>query len=326
MTPKAAGHWIPRLTTRVFVCYLLTPSLFALLNILRGTAYAPSLPYLDRVLLFLPAAIPGWIIAGVVIAGIIELTNARSILSTVASTAVGAVLAATFNYYSLAGYYYLMRDRWPWLSPLYKGNLPIFKDSLPHFLVGPGSIYFYATIAITYTCYRALVPGARYLGDRGPPIVNTTPVSGQNQDEKQPRGHEEARSQRAPAFMRRLAPQLGGELILLAAEEHYVRIVTRLGSALVLCRLSDAIEELTAFDGDRVHRSFWIAWGEVVKIQRQGRSYRLKMSSGEEVPVSRSQIGIVSRRLSHTNAEARTDEPSVAPIAPKATSFSRSYV
>jgi hypothetical protein len=306
------------LTPRLLVCYLLIPGLFALLNILRGTVYAPTLPYWDRVLVFLPPALSGWIIAGVLIAGIIELTGARSVLPTVASTAVGAVLAATFDYYSLGSYYYLMRDRWPWLRPFYDGNVPIFKDPLPHFLICPSSIYFYATIAITYAGYRALVPGARYLGDKGTVAVGSTPaVLNQNGAGSQPDTDDATQGRGVSPFLRRLPPQLGGELILLSAEEHYVRVVTRLGSALVLCRLSDAVDELTNIDGDRVHRSFWVAWREVVKVQRQGRSFRLKMSSGEEVPVSRSQIGVVSRRLSRHNADGRSSAPAVAPVTPE---------
>ena len=322
---SAAGQFMPRLPARVVVCYVLIPVCLALLTILRGTVYAPSLPYVDRVLLFLPSALSGWLVAGVIIAGLIELTSARSLLGTAALTAVGTVLAATFNYYMLASYFFLMRDRWPWLQPLFSGDLPIFKDSLRAFLVGPSSIYFYATIAITHAGYRALVPGARYLGDSGHAMDAAASKLNEVRDEIRPGIDDESRRQDAPAFMRRLAPQLGGELILLSAEEHYVRIVTHAGSALVLYRLSDAIEELAKFDGDRVHRSFWIAWREVVMIQRQGRTYRLKMSSGEYVPVSRSQIGVVSRRSAHNNANPQISQPSqsLAPTASRAASFNR---
>jgi hypothetical protein len=339
MKMSAVARRIPKPTTRILGCYLLIPSLLALLTILRGTVYAPSLPFFDRVLLFLPSALSGWIVAGVFIAGLIESTKARSIPATAALTAAGAILAATVNYYVLGSYYFSMLDRWPWLTPFYSGNVPLFKDPLRVFLVGPSAIYFYATIAIAYTGYRVLVPGARYLGDRGNSTTRATPAM--NSVRKKPRSagddkshfesHSPGKAQSpvaavhpgAPAFMRRLAPQLGGELILLSAEEHYVRIVTRLGSALVLCRLGDAIEELTGLDGDRVHRSFWIAWREVAKIQRQGRTFRLKMSSGEYVPVSRSHIGVVSRRLSQYTAAGRVGPMSAVPIERQAAPLSR---
>lgn len=317
----AMGRGVPRLQVRLLGCYVLIPSFLALLSILRGSVLAPSLPYWDRVLLFIPPAISGWIVAGVLIGGLIELTGARSLPATIGATAIGAVLTATFNYYSLSLYFYFMRGRWPWLAPLYKGNLPQFNDALPKFLIGPHAIYLYVTIAMTYAGYRALVPGARYLGDGGHATVEAARELNSIREESQPAPIDRALKPpnkidtRTPAFIRRLAPHLGTELILLSAEEHYIRIVTRLGSALVLYRFSDAIEELTRFDGDRVHRSFWIAWCEVVKIQRQGRTYRLKMSSGEYVPVSRSQTGVVLRRLSQYNVDGHMGPPSVAWIS-----------
>ena len=294
---------VPGSTSRLFVCYVLIPCLLSLLCIVRGTVWAPTLPYWDRVLVFTLPAVPGWIFAGVFIAGLIELTNARSLIATVACTVVGAVLAAAYNYYELSIYYYFMRDRWPWLRPFFHGNVPLFDDSLANFLVGPSSIYFYSAIAITYAGYRTLVPGARYLGDK--PGLNPVRAEGQPASIDQAPTPTIKTGDGAPSFIRRLAPHLGPELVLVSAEEHYIRIVTRLGSALVLYRFSDAIEELGGFEGDRVHRSFWIAWSEVVRIQRQGRTYRIKMSSGEEVPVSRSQTGVVARRLSQYDAPVR---------------------
>ena len=252
MKIREIGQRMPGISIRLFICYVLVPCLLSLLCIVRGTVYAPSLPYWDRVWLFMPPAIPGWIVAGVLIAGLIELTNARSLVATVASTAVGAVLAAAFNYYELSIYYYFMRDRWPWLRPLYDGNVPLFNASLLKFLVGPSSIYFYAAIAITYAGYRALVPGARYLGDIGRRTAGAIPELNPAREESQAAANDRALTPTnnigagTPAFIRRLDPHLGSDLVLV--------------------------------------------------------TYRIKMSSGEDVPVSRSQTGVVSRRLSQHNA------------------------
>ena len=50
-----------------------------------------------------------------------------------------------------------------------------------------------------------------------------------------------------------------GVKIALQGEDHYVRIHTALGSELVLMRLGDAIQELDGLEGERVHRSWWVA-------------------------------------------------------------------
>lgn len=88
------------------------------------------------------------------------------------------------------------------------------------------------------------------------------------------------------AFRRRLAPDPGGRLLWLRAEDHYLRVRTERGEALVLCRLEDAARELEGC-GRRVHRSWWVAEA-AVKGASGGAQPRLLLSDGTEAPVSRS--------------------------------------
>ncbi len=296
----------PSKTVRLLFCFVLIPSFFALLNILRGSVYAPSLSFVDRVLIFLPCALFGWTIAGILIAGIVELTNARSLPATILATVIGVLLMTVANYYAFSEYFYEMHNRWPWLDSLFQGSVPIFASSLPAFMMSPSALYGYTTLAIAHTGYRILVPGSRYLGDAPRPVESRTQRVNNSPDPPAPGPVGPALKTVSPAneaslpraaFMGRLLPALGRDLILLSAEEHYIRVVTRLGSDIVLYRLSDAIDELSDYDGDQVHRSYWIAWNEVAEIQKEGRSFRLLMSSGERVPVSRSHRGLVAKRL-----------------------------
>jgi len=89
-------------------------------------------------------------------------------------------------------------------------------------------------------------------------------------------------------FMRRLPPEIGREIIALQAEDHYVRVHTRLGSALVLGGISDAIRTLAdaGLAGQRVHRSWWVATGAVDHILTGGRRMQAVLTNGVEVPVS----------------------------------------
>lgn len=88
-------------------------------------------------------------------------------------------------------------------------------------------------------------------------------------------------------LLARVNPRLGREVLALQGEDHYVRIHTALGSELLLMRLSDGISELDGVDGERVHRSWWVAREAVGAARAKGRRLCLTLTNGLEVPVSR---------------------------------------
>ncbi|MDJ0276362.1 LytTR family DNA-binding domain-containing protein [Sphingomonas sp. 2R-10] len=92
-----------------------------------------------------------------------------------------------------------------------------------------------------------------------------------------------------PAFLDRLPPHLGRDLIALEMEDHYVRAHTAAGSTLILMRMRDAVAELAAVDGRLVHRSWWVARAHVAGTARDGRNVRLILTGGIEAPVARGQ-------------------------------------
>jgi len=91
-----------------------------------------------------------------------------------------------------------------------------------------------------------------------------------------------------------LPPELGGDVIALEMEDHYVRVHTALGSDLVLMRLRDAMAHMAVCcpetDGRQVHRSWWVARLAVEDVKRDGRNIRLVLAGGIEAPVSRTQV------------------------------------
>jgi hypothetical protein len=87
-----------------------------------------------------------------------------------------------------------------------------------------------------------------------------------------------------------LPPELGSAIIALEMEDHYVRVHTMLGSALVLMRMRDAVALLGELEGMQVHRSWWVARGAVEDVLREGRNVRLKLARGVEAPVARANI------------------------------------
>jgi len=93
----------------------------------------------------------------------------------------------------------------------------------------------------------------------------------------------------APRLAGRLPQELqAAEIIALEAEEHYTKVHTSAGAALLLLRFSDAIAEMASQPGLQVHRSFWISRQAVERVVRSGRRTTIQMRGGLEVPVSRS--------------------------------------
>jgi hypothetical protein len=87
-----------------------------------------------------------------------------------------------------------------------------------------------------------------------------------------------------------LPAELGSDIIALEMEDHYVRVHTALGSALVLMRLRDAMALVGEIEGMQVHRSWWVARHAVEDVLRDGRNVRLKLARGIEAPVARAQV------------------------------------
>lgn len=86
-----------------------------------------------------------------------------------------------------------------------------------------------------------------------------------------------------------LATPLGGDVLALQMEDHYVRVHRLAGSELVLMPLGRAIESVHA-EGLRTHRSWWVASHAVAAVEGDARSMRLLLSNGVVAPVARSAV------------------------------------
>ena len=81
------------------------------------------------------------------------------------------------------------------------------------------------------------------------------------------------------------------------AEDHYCRFHLVDGSEqLILSRFSDLLAALARIDGEQTHRSAWVASAANAVATRKGRSWRLQLASGKELPVSRSHRERLRRR------------------------------
>jgi len=98
-----------------------------------------------------------------------------------------------------------------------------------------------------------------------------------------------------PRVLARVPLKARGELLALQAEDHYVRIHTSAGDALVLMRLADAVAEADGIEGLRVHRSWWVARAAVRDARAEGRRATLTLSNGVSAPVTREVVPEIRR-------------------------------
>lgn len=99
-----------------------------------------------------------------------------------------------------------------------------------------------------------------------------------------------------PALLDRLPPHLRSDILCVQVEDHYVRVHSAQGSAMVLIRFSDAIRGLDHIAGSQVHRSWWVASDAVRGLRRSGRTAQLILSNDMIVPVSQPYVaGAVDR-------------------------------
>jgi len=94
----------------------------------------------------------------------------------------------------------------------------------------------------------------------------------------------------AGTLFAQLPERLGTEVIALQMEDHYVRVHTPRGSALVLMPMGQAVAAMEDVDGERVHRSWWVARAAVEDAVKDGRNLRLRLTGGLEAPVARTTV------------------------------------
>jgi DNA-binding LytR/AlgR family response regulator len=107
-----------------------------------------------------------------------------------------------------------------------------------------------------------------------------------------------------PALVSRLPRQIGSDILALETEDHYLRVHTAGGSALILMRMADAVAMLDPRLGAQVHRRWWVAQTAVTDVRRDGQKLYLRLSDGALVPVGRTFAATAKARF--TSLDQRT--------------------
>jgi len=95
------------------------------------------------------------------------------------------------------------------------------------------------------------------------------------------------------------------QLIALKAEDHYLRVITNNGNALILMRFSDALSALNGYPGVQTHRSWWVASSQLKQVAKlSGATTSILLDDGTQVPISRRKRKLVNNHIenlrSHT--------------------------
>ncbi|QNM83860.1 LytTR family transcriptional regulator [Sphingomonas sabuli] len=104
------------------------------------------------------------------------------------------------------------------------------------------------------------------------------------------------------ALLRKLPPAIGTDVIALETEDHYLRIRTPAGSALVLMRMSDAVAMIDSRLGMQVHRRWWVAYGAVDAMSSVNQRLIVRLVDGTQVPVGRTFAAAARARFGNPQA------------------------
>jgi LytTr DNA-binding domain len=99
------------------------------------------------------------------------------------------------------------------------------------------------------------------------------------------------------ALLSRLPPGIGSDIIALETEDHYLRVHSVGGSALILMRMADAVALLDPRLGTQVHRRWWVAQAAVAGVQTEGQKLSLCLIDKTKVPVGRTFSAAVKARF-----------------------------
>lgn len=95
----------------------------------------------------------------------------------------------------------------------------------------------------------------------------------------------------------KLPVEIRGSPRLIKAELQYLDVTTDRGSALVLYSLRDAIGELGEDLGLQPHRSYWVRYDQIERLEPSGRQGQLVLMGGLRIPVSRQRLKAVRALL-----------------------------
>jgi hypothetical protein len=102
-------------------------------------------------------------------------------------------------------------------------------------------------------------------------------------------------------FLAQLPARLGRDVIHLESQQHYLRVVTTRGEHLLLHGLGTAIAELVerGIAGMQIHRSVWVAWAHVDRLDLRACAPAAVLRGGQRLPIGRRRLRDVADAWHH---------------------------
>lgn len=186
---------------------------------------------------------------------------------------------------------HMFRGRLPWWASVGVAVLA----TLPGLLVVRAALSHWAPVALQHVTTAELACQILILNLIGVGIhallqrLSATSVPLAAGTEPRPMAQPALRSAASAPLADRLPAALcRARLLALQAEDHYLRVHTAAGEALIHMRLSEAVLCLGAVEGMQVHRSHWVARSALAGSERRDGRLFLRLEGGGLVPVSRS--------------------------------------
>ena len=196
---------------------------------------------------------------------------------------IGATIGMALFYWPIAWYRHYILQFLPQELALRAPPLPLpTLDYLPQLFANTGAgVAFWVLVLYVY---ERIFSDPRYRAEALRPDIAATSL------DVSPTDADPASIGAEETLRRRLPRQLDGEIVALQAEDHYVRVHTAKGSALVHYRFRDAVQDMSCVDGLQVHRSFWVRRSAITQQFIERHSHFVRLGNGLKVPVSRTHL------------------------------------
>ncbi len=182
-------------------------------------------------------------------------------------------------------------------------------------LVQPGRFYTPQQLTALYWGVAAVQLLVVYATTTTSPTGNHVQVAGRAPAPPVP-ANEAASAAFPAALLSKLPPGIGGDIIALETEDHYLRVHAVGGSHLILMRMADAVALLDPQLGVQVHRRWWVAEAAVAGMRTEGQKLFLCLKDDSLVPVGRTFSAAARARFAHAPNVAPPGQASAAGRGP----------
>lgn len=165
-------------------------------------------------------------------------------------------------------------------------------------LVQPGRFFTPQQLPALFACVAAVQLLVVYATTITAPTADGAEAPGRAPALPEP-GAEAVPAAFPSALLSRLPPGIGGDIIALETEDHYLRVHAVGGSALILMRMADAVALLDPRLGAQVHRRWWVAQAAVAGVRTDGQKLSLRLIDKSLVPVGRTFSAAAKARFAH---------------------------